>query len=191
VPLASRLLTLFFTLFFGLPQANATPGSPFPTLSLRDREQYQLLYQRRVAVLRQRAAFMEKIAEGDFSGKHVLLRNAQVTAFLDVTDPRSRERVPEYHPELLNIPVERRAHILVVPNRKREHIGDKLDSKIRLGDLEASAQVLKAAEALAKRLGIRHANVFINPLDKLSVGYLHAHIMGERDPVPYPTTIVR
>jgi hypothetical protein len=188
-----RPITAALVVFAFLPAqpvvAERGPTSPFLTLTPEAQRTFAALNRQRQVVLRERARFIERIAAGDFTGKHVLLRNERVTAFLDVTDPRSASPVREYHKELLAIPVERRAHILVVPNQKREHISRTLDSKIRLDDLEVSAAVLKEAEALAKRLGIRHANVFFNPSDQLSVGYLHAHIMGERDPVPYPAPV--
>src|SRR6266436_2756959 len=81
----------------------------------------------------------------------------------------------------------RRSHILVVPNQPREHIGKTLTSDILAEDLDATVRVVRAAQALAKRLNITNAQIYIKPSGKVGVGYLHVHIVGERDPgVPYP-----
>ncbi len=144
----------------------------------------------RVQGVRGRARFFSKITAGDHSGERVVYQDKNVTAFLDMTDPKHPRFNPEMEDEgdLSAVPPARRAHILVVPNTPREHIGQTLGGSITSADLEATLQVVKAGEALAKTMGLKNPRVFINPQDKLSVGYLHVHVVGERDPsVPYPT----
>ena len=75
----------------------------------------------------------------------------------------------------------------MIPNRKREHVGPNLSSGLRGSDLSAALAIVRKAEGLANELGISRARVFINPVNKISVGYLHVHVVGERDPDrPYP-----
>jgi diadenosine tetraphosphate (Ap4A) HIT family hydrolase len=135
-----------------------------------------------------------RIARGLEPGPRIILKNRRVTAFLDHKDPKS----PDYDDsifdwelasfaDLKDLPLERRAHVLVIPNRGRAHVGRHFGSGLRASDLETSLRILREAEALARELGIQRARVFINPPDKVSVGYLHVHIVGERDPsLPYP-----
>ena len=143
--------------------------------------------------VRDRGALFRKITVArDYRGEHVLLRDAKVTAFLDMTDPKHPRFDPEIEvdEELESIPANRRAHILVVPNTPREHIGPSLGGPIGAGDLEATLEVVKSAEALAAKLGLKNPRVFVNAQDRLLIGYLHVHIVGERDPKdPYPAAL--
>jgi diadenosine tetraphosphate (Ap4A) HIT family hydrolase len=133
-------------------------------------------------LVRERGKIFSKIAvQRDYSGEWVLFRDADVTAFLDLKDPQH----PRYSPR----PGEskRQAHLLVVPNQPRENIGKTLTSDISAEDLEATMKVVHAAEAVAKRLSITNPQIFIKPSETVGIGYLHVHIVGERDPsVPYP-----
>jgi diadenosine tetraphosphate (Ap4A) HIT family hydrolase len=134
----------------------------------------------------ERAAIFAKIAvKHDYSGEWVVFRDNDVTAFLDLKDPQH----PRYSPHAGDEPKgsTRRAHILVVPNQPREHIGKTLTSDIGADDLDATLTVFHAAEALAKRLNITNPKIYIKAAEKVGIGYLHVHIEGDRDPkVPYP-----
>ena len=144
----------------------------------------------RVQRLRDNARFFTKITvKGDWSGEHVVHHDALTTAFLDRSDPAH----PRYHAGVVDedeaiarIPVGRRAHLLVVPNVPREHIGKSLSGTITLDDLDATRAVFATAHALADRLGLRNARIYANTSDRLTVGYLHVHVVGERSGTPYP-----
>jgi hypothetical protein len=134
---------------------------------------------------RSRARFFEKITvKRDYTGEHVLLHDAEVTAFLDLTDPLHPhfDSEAEVDDEFARFTGPNRTHILVVPTTPREHIGTKLDTPLQAADLEATLKVFKRAEALAKSLHIKGAKIFINASEQIGVGYLHVHIVGERDP---------
>ena len=134
------------------------------------------------------------IAERRLPGQHIVYRDREVTAFLDQKDPQSPVHDPKIfdwemdaYPDLKRLPPERRAHILVIPNHWRQHVGLNLGSGLRAQDLEVSLRVLRKAEGLAREMGLLRPRIFINPPDKISVAYLHVHIIGERDPDrPYP-----
>jgi diadenosine tetraphosphate (Ap4A) HIT family hydrolase len=149
--------------------------------------------ERRQASLLSRAEFFKKIAVArDYSGEHVVYRDPSVTAFLDLSDPLhpNHERLgrAEDGESEARAANPNRAHLLVIPNAPREHIGRKLSGTVDSDDLEATLAVVKKAEGLAKSLGIRNPSVFVNTQDRLSVGYLHAHIVGERS-LPYPNPL--
>jgi diadenosine tetraphosphate (Ap4A) HIT family hydrolase len=143
--------------------------------------------QHQLTRLRANARFFRKIAvDRDFSGEHVIHRDPEVTAFLDRTDPlhpRYDEALVEHTPG--GIPPQRRAHVLVVPNQPREHIGPQVDGPITAADLAASLRVATKAEGLARDLKIKNPQVYINDANALGVGHLHVHIVGERTQ-PYP-----
>lgn len=127
----------------------------------------------------------------DYQGEYVLMRNKNVTAFLDITDPKHPGFKPKEESgeaELDRIPMHKRAHILVVPNRPREHITGSLGQSITSGDLQQTLEVVQSAEKLAKQLGIKDAKVFVNPESRVMVGYLHVHIIGERT-AGYPPSL--
>jgi len=128
------------------------------------------------------ARFFEKITvQRNYTGEYVLHRDGNVTAFLDISDPRH----PKYDPareedDESGVPPGKRVHVLVVPNTPREHIGQRLGAGIGRGDLEATLEVVKSAERLAKTLNLKNPRVFLNPESRISVGYLHVHIVGEK-----------
>ena len=137
--------------------------------------------------------FRRVAVDRDYRGEYVLMRDQQVTAFLDITDPQHPAFDPTRETDedsLARIPLSRRAHILVVPNQPREHLGRSLDAPISTRDVEQTLEVMKSAEALARKLGIEKPQVFVNPESRLAVGYLHVHIVGERPPSrPYPAPL--
>lgn len=149
--------------------------------------------ERRVSQRRLAQVFRRVAVDRDYRGEYVLMRDQHVTAFLDITDPQHPAFDPTRETDedsLARIPLSRRAHILVVPNHPREHLGRSLDGPITTRDVEETLQVMKSAEALAKRLGIQNPQVFVNPESRLAVGYLHVHIVGERPPShPYPAPL--
>ena len=132
--------------------------------------------------VRERGEIFARIAtKHDYSGEYVLFRDPDVTAFLDLKDPRH----PRYKPghdddEAPAGSSKRRSHILVVPNQPRETIGKTLASDITAEDLELTLKVMRAAAALATRLGIKDPKIFVKSPERVGVGYLHVHIVGER-----------
>jgi diadenosine tetraphosphate (Ap4A) HIT family hydrolase len=140
--------------------------------------------------VRERGEIFARIAtKHDYSGEYVLFRDQDVTAFLDLKDPRH----PRYSPKAGRDEEEtagsskRRSHILVVPNQPRETIGKTLASDITAEDLEVTLRVMRSAAELATRLGIKDPKIYVKSPARVGVGYLHVHILGERDPaVPYP-----
>jgi diadenosine tetraphosphate (Ap4A) HIT family hydrolase len=127
----------------------------------------------REAAVRSRAKFFSRVAvDKDYAVEHVVYRNKLVTAFLDLGDHR--------HPRYRGKPSTSTAiHLLVVPNSPREHIGKTLGAKISIDDLQATVKVVKAAQAVARRLGIKKASVYINSESRVHIGYLHVHVVGE------------
>jgi diadenosine tetraphosphate (Ap4A) HIT family hydrolase len=140
--------------------------------------------------VRERGEVFERIAvKHDFSGEYVLFRDQEVTAFLDLKDPQH----PRYKPgndEDEDGPANGRAHILVVPNQPRETIGKTVASDITADDLELTLKVMRAAADLSTRLKIKNAKIYVKSPARVGVGYLHVHIVGQRDPsVPYPAAL--
>jgi len=140
--------------------------------------------QERVSRVRGLSRIFRKITvDRDYKGEFVLQRDNHTTAFLDITDPQHPGFKPEKETgeaDLDSIPIHKRAHILVVPNAPREHITNSLGGTITSADLQASLDVVKSAEKLAKQLGIKNPRVFMNPESRVMIGYLHVHIIGER-----------
>ena len=139
----------------------------------------------RLGWIRNRGQLFRRITQDrNYDRDYVVFRNNKVTAFLDWSDPLH----PQFDPKrktgeqhmLDPIPVERRSHILVIPNTPREHIAATLGAQITSKDLDAAQQTIKAAEKLAKKLGIANPKVWINSPSAISVGYLHVHIVGEK-----------
>ena len=65
-----------------------------------------------------------------------------------------------------------------------------MSSDITAEDLEATLKVMREAEDVAKRLAIKNAKIYVKSPARVGVGYLHVHIVGERDPkVPYPQAL--
>ncbi|MCU1386245.1 MAG: hypothetical protein JWL71_4942 [Acidobacteria bacterium] len=143
--------------------------------------------------VRERGEIFARIAtKHDYSGEYVLVHDQEVTAFLDIKDPRH----PRYSAKQGNDDEgppgssKRRSHILVVPNQPRETIGKTLASDITAEDLELTQKVMRAAAALATRLGIKDPKIYVKSPARVGVGYLHVHVLGERDPnVPYPPSL--
>lgn len=152
--------------------------------------QFRALAEERDQVVRERGEVFARIAvQHDYRGEYVLFRDQEVTAFLDVTDPRHPRYSPRPGGDDEGPPGDpgRRAHILVVPNQPREHIGKTLTSDITAEDLELTLRVVRSAGALATRLGIKDPRIFIKAAERVGIGYLHVHVTGARDPgVPYP-----
>jgi diadenosine tetraphosphate (Ap4A) HIT family hydrolase len=150
---------------------------------------WRQLREEREKMVRERGEIFARIAvKHDYSGEYVLFRDSDVTAFLDLKDPRH----PRYSPksdeeEGPSGSSKRLSHILVVPNQPRETIGKTLASDITPEDLEVTQKVMRAAAALASRLGVKNPKIFVKSPGRVGVGYLHVHILGERDPnTPYP-----
>jgi diadenosine tetraphosphate (Ap4A) HIT family hydrolase len=142
--------------------------------------------------VRERGEIFARIAvKHDYTGEYVLFHDQDVTAFLDIKDPQHPRFKPEDHEE--EEPAESgplRAHILVVPNLPRETIGKTLASDITIDDLEQALKVMRAATQLATRLAIKNPRIYVKSPARAGVGYLHVHIVGQRDPsVPYPPAL--
>ncbi|MBT8493213.1 MAG: hypothetical protein KJO07_09170 [Deltaproteobacteria bacterium] len=175
------------------PQPRRRPGlnkiqrliNPWKQLGAKKRSQLKGLLANKLAWVRARGKLFGAITQKrDYRRDYVVVRNRKVTAFLDWSDPHH----PQYDPtrktgeqHLLDpIPESRRAHVLVVPNRPREHIAQRLGEQISLSDLDAARETMQQAHAIAKKLGINKPRIWINSPDRISVGYLHVHIIGER-----------
>jgi diadenosine tetraphosphate (Ap4A) HIT family hydrolase len=143
--------------------------------------------------VRERGEIFERIAvKHEYAGEYVVFHDQDVTAFLDLKDPKHPRYKPG-HDEDEDGPADPshvRAHILVVPNQPRETIGKTVASDITAEDLEQTLKVMHAASELAARLGIKNAKVYVKSPARVGVGYLHVHIVGLRDPnVPYPPAL--
>jgi diadenosine tetraphosphate (Ap4A) HIT family hydrolase len=144
----------------------------------------------REKMVRERVEVFARIAvKHDYSGEYVVFRDQEVTAFLDLKDPRHPRfsPTPEHDDEGSARNSKRVSHILVVPNQPRETIGKTLASDITKEDLELTLKVMRAAGTLASRLGIKDPKIYVKSPERVGIGYLHVHILGERDPKdPYP-----
>ena len=146
--------------------------------------------QQRLLALRSNARFFTKITQAkDWKGEHVVHHDAHVTAFLDMSDPQhprfDKDNIDEDE-SIQHIPLNKRAHILVIPNQQREHIASSVTGTITLDDINATKQVLESAHQVAKNLGIKNPRIYLNTSDRLTVGYLHVHVVGERSAGLYP-----
>ena len=168
--------------------------NPWKKLNDKQRSFIDRFMGKRLKWIRARGTMFNRITQKrDYSRDHVIMRNKKVTAFLDWSDPQHPQFDPSRHTgeqHLLDaIPAARRAHVLVIPNQPREHIAQTLGAQITLKDVDAARSTLKEAHAVAKRLGIVNPRIWINSPDRISVGYLHVHIIGERTkgyPAPLP-----
>ncbi|MBT8492847.1 MAG: hypothetical protein KJO07_07280 [Deltaproteobacteria bacterium] len=131
---------------------------------------------KRVEAARSRARFFSKITvKRDYSGEWVVARNRHVTAFIDLMDPRHpRSRGKNSDPN--------QVHLLVVPNQPREHIAKQMGGRITAADLRAAGIVFLEAKKLARRLGIKDPEIYLNSELRIDVGYLHVHIRGKLSP---------
>lgn len=144
----------------------------------------------REKMVREKGEIFARIAtKHDYSGEYVLFRDQDVTAFLDLKDPRH----PRYSPKPGHDgegPAggsKRLSHILVVPNVPRETIGKTLTSDITAEDVELTLKLMREAAALAPRFGIKNPKIYVKSPARVGLGYLHVHVVGERDSnVPYP-----
>jgi len=94
------------------------------------------LREEREKMVRERGEIFARIAvKHDYSGEYVLFRDQDVTAFLDLKDPRHPRYKPGHDDETPAGSSKRRSHILVVPNQPRETIGKTLASDIDADDL--------------------------------------------------------
>jgi hypothetical protein len=144
----------------------------------------------RMQRVRGAGAIFQRIVDGDHRNSHVVHDGKGVKAFLSLTDPKHPKHDKDMDPPdgLEKIPVQKRAHVLVVPKEPREHIGRRLSGAITKDDLEKAHEVMAEAHKIAKALGIANPSIFVNTLDRLAVGFLHVHIVGEKTQ-PYPTPI--
>jgi diadenosine tetraphosphate (Ap4A) HIT family hydrolase len=169
-------------------QPTTTAGAQTP--SERKALMRQLRSERETKV-RERGDIFARIAvKHDYSGEYVVFRDQDVTAFLDLKDPQHPRYQPGHDEDGPVDGSKLRAHILVVPNQPRETIGKTVASDITADDLELTLRVMRAATDLSTRLGIKNAKVYVKSPARVGVGYLHVHIVGQRDPnVPYPPAL--
>jgi diadenosine tetraphosphate (Ap4A) HIT family hydrolase len=141
--------------------------------------------------VREKGEIFAKIAtKRDYTGEYVVFRDDTVTAFLDLKDPQHPRYKAGQDEDGPSDPSKHWGHILVVPNQPRETIGKTISSDITADDLEQTLKVMKEAAALAPRLGIKDAKIYVKSPERVGVGYLHVHIVGERDPkVAYPAPL--
>jgi diadenosine tetraphosphate (Ap4A) HIT family hydrolase len=163
--------------------APAAPAKPdAPAAATDDHAAWKKLRAAREKQVHQKGERFAKIAvKQDYSGEYVVYRDKDVTAFLDLKDPQ-HPRHKGHGDDDDGIDPKKLAHILVVPNVPRETIGKTISSDITADDLEATLVVMKAAEVVAKQLNIKNAKIFVKSPARVGVGYLHVHIIGERDP---------
>ncbi len=189
------LLSLFLSLAPAVAAAGkAAPPSVSPApMQLSEHDVHQVVRaaaKQRGERLQFTSRFFAKITQlKDYRGEHVLRSNGKITAFLDMSDPRHPRfdpRIEDEDPSVQSIPVARRAHILVVPNTQRAHIGQEVSGVITLADLDATREVMAEAHKLAVDLKIKNPRIYINTSDRIGVGYLHVHVVGEHDGSPYP-----
>jgi hypothetical protein len=171
----------------GSPEARsaATADAQTPEEQRALMRRFRAERERRVS---ERGATFARIAVGhDYRGEYVLLHDQDVTGFLDIKDPQHPRYQPGHDEDGPVATGMVRAHILVVPNQPRETIGRTLASNITAEDLEVTLRVMHAARDLSTRLGIQNASIYVKSPARVGVGYLHVHIVGERNPnVPYP-----
>ena len=175
-------------------QAVAAPAQPTDAGAQTPRERKALMKQlreERETRVRDRGEIFARIAvKHDYTGEYVLFRDQDVTAFLDLKDPQHPRYKPGHDEDRPVDGSKLRAHILVVPNQPRETIGKTVASNITADDLELTLKVMRAAADLSARLGIKNAKIYVRSPARVGVGYLHVHIVGERDPnVPYPPAL--
>jgi diadenosine tetraphosphate (Ap4A) HIT family hydrolase len=170
--------------------ALADPSAP---MSPERKALMRQLREEREKLVRERGEIFARIAtKHDYTGEYVLFRDQDVTAFLDIKDPKH----PRYAPkggaddEGPAGSAKGLSHVLVVPNQPRETIGKTIASDITAEDLELTLKVMRAATALATRLGVKSPKIYVRSPARVGVGYLHVHILGERDPkLPYPPAL--
>jgi diadenosine tetraphosphate (Ap4A) HIT family hydrolase len=201
-----RTIALLFTLAVA-PTAMANPppaGPPAPPAKTETAapnaaagtpaEKKKLMHQmrdEREKMVRERGEIFARIAnKHDYTGEYVVFRDKDVTAFLDIKDPAHPRYKPGHDEGPPVASSMQRAHILVVPNEPRETIGKTLASDITAEDLELTLKVMNSAKALAAKLKIKDPKIYVKSPERVGVGYLHVHILGQRDPkAPYPPAL--
>jgi diadenosine tetraphosphate (Ap4A) HIT family hydrolase len=176
------------------PKQAAKPASAAATaggggMTTENRALMRQLRDEREKRVRDRGEIFAKIAtKHDYSGEYVLYRDQEVTAFLDLKDPRHPRYSPGHDEE--GDEGKHLSHVLVVPNQPRETIGKTIASDITVEDLELTLKVMRAATTLAPRFGFKSPRIYVKSPARVGVGYLHVHIIGERDPkAPYPPAL--
>lgn len=190
-----RSILLLGVLAIGATARAEAPTTPAAPMSPEQRAQLRQLRDEREKMVRDKGEIFARIAtKRDYTGEYVLYRDKDVTAFLDIKDPRH----PRYTPPKAGHKEEdgpvgdpkRYSHILVVPNEPRETIGKTVSSDITAEDLEATLKVMHEAATIAKRVGVKNPKIYVKSPARVGVGYLHVHIVGERDPnVAYPPAL--
>ena len=171
--------------------ADPAPAKPTaPAAATDDHAEWRRLRAAREKSVHARGEIFARIAvKQDYTGEYVVYRDKDVTAFLDLKDPQ-HPRHKGHTDDEDGIDPKKLAHILVVPNDPRETIGKTIASDITADDLEATLKVMKAAESVAAKLNIKNAKIYVKSPERVGVGYLHVHIVGERDPnTPYPPAL--
>jgi diadenosine tetraphosphate (Ap4A) HIT family hydrolase len=175
------------------PPAKAEPAAAAtgtPITGERKALMRQLRGEREKMVHDKGEIFARIAVKHDYTGEYVLFRDQDVTAFLDLKDPRHPRYTPPRSGHDDDAPVgdpKRVSHILVVPNEPRETIGKTVASDITAEDLELALKVMRTAATLATRFGVKNPKIYVKSPARVGVGYLHVHILGERDPAsPYP-----
>jgi diadenosine tetraphosphate (Ap4A) HIT family hydrolase len=167
-------------------EPEATKTSPTP--DAKKAEWRQLRGEREKLVHDRGETFARIAVKKDYTGEYVVFRDKDVTAFLDLKDPQHPRYKPGHDED--GIDPKKLSHILVVPNEPRETIGKTVASDITIDDLEATMKVMKAAQTVATKLNIKNAKIFAKSPERVGVGYLHVHIVGERDPkTSYPPAL--
>jgi diadenosine tetraphosphate (Ap4A) HIT family hydrolase len=175
---------------FRVAQADPTPAKPAaPAAATDDKALWRRLRTEREHKVHERGEAFARIAvKQDYTGEYVVFRDKDVTAFLDLKDPQHPRYKPGHDED--GIDPTKLAHILVVPNEPRETIGKTISSDITVDDLEATLTVMKAAQAVAGKLNLKNAKIYVKSPARIGVGYLHVHIVGERDPkTAYPPAL--
>jgi diadenosine tetraphosphate (Ap4A) HIT family hydrolase len=177
---------------FRVAAADPAPAPPAdkpaaPAAATDDHAQWRHLRAAREKQVHDKGERFARIAvKQDYTGEYVVYRDKDVTAFLDLKDPQ-HPRYKRGHDDDDGIDPKKLAHILVVPNEPRETIGKTISSDITADDLEVTLKVMKAAETVATKLGIKNAKIYVKSPARVGVGYLHVHVVGERDPnTAYP-----
>jgi diadenosine tetraphosphate (Ap4A) HIT family hydrolase len=170
------------------PMAQADPPATEKPISSERKALMRQLREEREKMVRDRGEIFAKITtKHDYSGEYVLFRDQDVTAFLDIKDPKHPRYAAKGHDDEEPAGAKNLSHVLVVPNQPRETIGKTIASDITAEDLELTLKVMRAATALATKLGVKAPKIYVRSPARVGVGYLHVHILGERDPkVPYP-----
>lgn len=170
-------------------KAESAAGAATTPMTPEHKALMRQLREEREKMVRERGEVFAKIAvKHDYSGEWVVFRDKDVTAFLDLKDPQHPRYKPGHDEE--GEGGKGRAHILVVPNEPRETIGKTISSDITADDLEQTLKVMREASTIATRMGIKNPKIYVKSPERVGVGYLHVHIIGDRDPkVPYPAPL--